>query len=130
MRARFEIDERKIRRVMERKAEAMVARAASVTQMRVKEGIALTDRIRTGRMLNGIEARRIAPLLYQVRSDEPYARYQEFGRGPVRPVRAKALRFVPKGANHYVFAQYVRADPGGGFFQRAMRSLSLRDFTG
>src|SRR5690606_27406942 len=58
VRARFAIDERAIRREMERVAEQGAARAASISQMRVKEGIALTDRVGTGKMLNQIGVRR------------------------------------------------------------------------
>lgn len=128
MKARYDIDQRAIRREMDRAAETSAARAASISQLRVKEGIALTDRIRTGKMLNQIEVRRRAPARYQVRSDMPYSGYQEFGRGPVRPIRAKALRFQPKGLNAFVFAKYVKADPGGHFFRRALRRISTRDF--
>lgn len=128
MRARFAIDERAIRREMERVAEQGAARAASTAQMRVKEGIALTDRVGTGKMLNQIGVRRTGLAHYRVFSDMPYAGWQEFGRGPVRPIRAKALRFKPKGMNAFVFARYVRPDPGGHFFERALRLASRRDF--
>ena len=128
VRARFAIDEKAIRREMSRIAEKSAARAASVSQMRVKEGIALTDRVGTGKMLNQIGVRRTGLARFQVYSDMPYAGWQEYGRGPVRPVKAKALRFKPKGMNAYVFARYVRPDPGGHFFKRALSLASRRDF--
>ena len=130
MRARFNIDERASRRHVERHADRTASRAAAVTQMRVKEGIAATDRIRTGSMLNSVHIREVGPAHFEVRSDEFYAYWQEHGRGPVRPIRAKALRFQPKGLNAFVFAKYVRADPGGHFYRRALARLSRRDFTG
>lgn len=130
MRARFDIDVAKIRREQHHFADRTASRAAAVTQMRVKEGIAATDRIRTGRMLNRVHVKEVGPARFQVRSDEPYSHWQERGRGPVRPIRAKALRFKPKGLNAFVFAKYVRPDPGGHFFQRALSRLSRRDFTG
>lgn len=130
VKARINIDEAAIRRRLARERDRTSSRAASVAQMRVKEGIALTDRVRTGKMLNRVEVREVGPGRFQVRSDEPYTRYQEFGRGPVRPVRAKALRFKPKGANYFVFAKYVKPDPGGHFFARALRLMRRRDFTG
>lgn len=130
MRVRVEIDQATLRRVANKTADRAASRAASVSQMRVKEGIALTDRIRTGKMLNSIEVREVGPARFQVRSDEPYSGYQEFGRGAVRPIRAKALRFKPKGSNSFVFAKYVKPDPGGHFFQRALARLSRRDFVG
>lgn len=130
MRARIVVNDKKIRSVLNKHADRTASRAASVTQQRVKEGITLTDRIRTGRMLNRVESREVGPAKFQVRSDEPYSYWQEFGRGPVRPIRAKALRFQPKGLNAFVFAKYVRPDPGGHFFRRAKQRLSRRDFTG
>lgn len=130
MRARFAIDQRAIQRKLDQIADRTASRAAAVTQMRVKEGIAATDRIRTGRMLNRVYISEVGRAHYQVRSDEPYAHWQESGRGPVRPIRAKALRFQPKGLNAFVFAKYVRADPGGHFYRRALARLSRRDFTG
>lgn len=129
MRARFDIDTKAIRREQLRHADRTASRAAAVTQLRVKEGIALTDRVASAKMLNRVSVREVAPALYQVRSDQPYSYWQEHGRGPVRPVRAKALRFKPKGAEFFVFAQYVRPDPGGHFFKRALRLLRARDFT-
>lgn len=130
MRARFDIDTAKIRREQHHIADRTASRAAAVTQMRVKEGIVLTDRVGTGKMLNRVAVREVGPARYQVRSDEPYSYWQEHGRGPVRPIRAKALRFKPKGMNAFVFAKYVRPDPGGHFFRRALSRLSRRDFTG
>lgn len=130
MRARFDIDVKKISREQHHIADRTASRAAAIAQMRVKEGIALTDRVRTGRMLNRVAVKEVGPARFQVRSDEPYSHWQERGRGPVRPVKAKALRFQPKGANYFVFAKYVRPDPGGHFFKRALRSLGRRDFTG
>lgn len=130
MRARYDINVARITREQHRIADRTSSRAASITQMRVKEGIALTDRVRTGKMLNRVHVRQVAPARYQVRSDEPYSHWQERGRGPVRPVRAKALRFKPKGAEYFVFAQYVRPDPGGHFFKRALQLARVEDFTG
>ncbi len=120
----------KLQRIMQEAADRTASRAAGQTQLRVKEGIVLTDRIRSGRMLDGIEVREVGPAKFQVRSDVPYVQYQEHGRGPVRPIRAKALRFRPKGSSGFVFAKFVRADPGGHFFKRALSLLGLRDWTG
>ena len=65
MRARFNIDERAIRRHVERHADRTASRAAAVTQMRVKEGIAATDRIRTGSMLNSVHIREVGPAHFE-----------------------------------------------------------------
>lgn len=114
---------------MRRAGDRAAGRAAETTQRRVREGIVATDRIGSGKMLDGVAVTRQGPGLYRVSSSESYARFQEFGRGPVRPIRAKALRFKPKGSSSYVFATYVRPDPGGHFYERALAALSVRDFT-
>jgi Bacteriophage HK97-gp10, putative tail-component len=66
--------------------------------------------------------------VYSVGSDLFYAPYQEFGTGPIYPVRAKILRFVPAGSATYVFAKRTSGVPATHFLGRAYSSVSLRDF--
>jgi hypothetical protein len=57
----------------------------------------------------------------EVGSDLPAARHHLRGHGVIRPRRAKALRFVPKGASRPVFTMRVGPVPGNPFLQRALR---------
>lgn len=79
-------------------------------------------------MKRSVHTKKQANGWYKVYSDLHYTIYQEKGIGPVTPVRAKALRFKPKGSGQFVFAQRTKGFPGGHFFRNAMRSLSLQDF--
>jgi hypothetical protein len=49
-----------------------------------------------------------------------YARVHHEGHGIIRPVRAKALRFKPKGSATWVFAMRVRAVAGTKYLTRAL----------
>lgn len=98
------------------------------TRDRTRANIRASGRRNTGKMHDSIRVVQTGDAKYSVGSDLPYYKFQEFGRGPVRPIRAKFLRFKPKGSNKFVFAKYVRPDPGGHFLRDARRALSLRDF--
>jgi hypothetical protein len=57
----------------------------------------------------------------------PYAIWQEDGTGiygprgvPIRPKRARFLRFIPKGGNDYVFARQVRGVRPQRYLRRAL----------
>lgn len=119
-----------VERAMDRAARAAARRGAAAAADKVRTGIVETNRIRSGAMLSGVKATPITPTTYKVGTPVFYAHWQEHGRGPVFPVRAKALRFQPKGLNAFVFAKRVAPDPGGGFFRKALARMSLRDFIG
>ena len=58
-----------------------------------------------------------------LRNDMPYARYVDKGRGPVYPVKAKALRFKGKNGK-YVFRKRVGPARARPFFTNASRSAA------
>lgn len=116
---------------------AMVARnvdaanelAAYYTRDRAKGNIVAKGRVDTARLWASIEARRVSPFQWTVGSPLHYAKFQEEGvRGPVLPVRAKVLRFKPKGSTQFVFARRTKGFPGAFFLRDALRRLSPRDF--
>lgn len=127
-RIRLNIDSRKIAARMNILAAGAAQRSARVTQRRVRDNITASGRIRTGDMRRTIRVRKRAHARYDVYSELPYVLFQERGIGPVVPVRAKALRFRPKGANYYVFAQRTRGFEGAFFFERARHAIQLQDF--
>lgn len=58
----------------------------------------------------------------------PYAKYQEFGTRAHGPVRAKFLRFKPKGSNKFVFAKWVRGVTPAKFMQKTLDQVRPSDF--
>lgn len=125
---RIRIDALKVARLMDVSAAGAAQRAARTTQKRVRANITASDRVRTGEMRRTIRTRKRAHAKYDVFSEKFYAIYQERGIGPVVPIRAKALRFKPKGSNTFVFAQRTRGFEGARFFSKAIDALRLRDF--
>lgn len=57
----------------------------------------------------------------RVLTDVPYMRYQETGTGPIYPKKAKMLRFVPKGGNHFVFAKKTKGVPETKYMRTALK---------
>lgn len=89
---------------------------------RARQIIISEGRVRTGDLANSIQVEQVGRYEFKVGSDLHYAKYQHEGvKGPVRPVRAKVLRFKPKGSNQYVFAKETKGFPGIFFLTRAMR---------
>ena len=109
-----------------------VRRAATTTARRARENVVRAGRVRTGKMRDTIKAgkavRHGSRVRIQVNSGVPYSVYQEYGIGPVVPIRAKALRFVPKGGGGVVFAKRTRGFPGAFFMRDALRALNVQDF--
>src|SRR5690606_6421072 len=92
-----------------------VRRAATTTARRARENVVRAGRVRTGKMRDTIRAGKAmnqgTRVRIQVNSGVPYSVYQEYGIGPVVPIRAKALRFTPKGGG-VVFAKRTKGFPG------------------
>jgi hypothetical protein len=113
-------------------SDAAAARAARVTRSRARAAIRAKDRYRTGHMIYSMGYQRRGGIslktVYEVGSPLRYMDYQEFGTGPIYPVRAKALRFMPKGGTVYVFARRTKGVPAGRFMREAQRQLTSRDF--
>lgn len=106
--------------------------AARKTRNRVRHEIRKAGRIDTGKMHNSItvsEARRSGNrVTHNVGSALPYTIYQNEGIGPVYPVRAKVLRFKPKGSSQYVFARRTKGFKGAKFYQKALAHLRAQDY--
>jgi hypothetical protein len=128
----LKIDYRAVDRVVGLSADEATRRAADITVARAKRNIRALDRIDTSAMYRGMtrEKASFAPLrpVYLVYTPVPYVAYQEFGTRGHGPVRAKVLRFAPKGSSTFVFAKWVRGVTPGNFMRDAANALSVRDF--
>ena len=127
-RVRVNLNHPKAMAYIRERGRASVLRAAQTTQRRARANLARSGRINTGALTQSIDIRVTGPMRYSIGSDLPYAIYQEKGIGPVYPVRAKALRFKPKGSNVFVFAQRTRGFEGAHYMRKAYRSLTVADF--
>lgn len=97
-------------------------------QVQVKSNIASAGRIDTGAMYNSINTDQLSESDVKVFSNKFYAIYQEKGIGPVYPVKAKALRFKPKGSSSFVFAARTKGFDGAHFFGDTVRDMTVDDF--
>lgn len=111
-------------------ASSQAVNRGSITVMSRAKAFAPVD---TGRLRNSIT--RTQPAMVSgglwtsvVYTDLEYGMYQEYGTRAHGPVRAKALRFKPKGSSKYVFAKWVRGVPAKRYMQRAFDSLRESDF--
>ncbi len=129
---RVRIDRRQVETLLADVTEASAGRAARRVQERVTRNIVASGRVRTGRMRDSVRSRRVshtnAQTTYEVYSDVPYTIFQEDGIGPVYPVRAKVLRFRPKGSNVFIFRPRTKGFKGAHFFRQARASVTLDDF--
>lgn len=129
---RITIDESKLNPYLVDVADMSAKRAAE----RVAERAQSNAPYRTGKLRSSISARKApdkaqgleATYLVGARG-VPYAQYQEEGTGPIYPVRARFLRFVPKGGSTFVFARRTRGVPATHFLRDAYATLSLSDYT-
>lgn len=96
-------------------------------------------RIDTGQMRNAITSELVETGIFnkrvvaRVTAWAEHAKYQHEGTawngiGYIRPVRAKVLRFKPKGSSKYVFAPKVKGVRGIKFLKRAVDRLTPSDF--
>lgn len=122
--------EDRIDMVVNQTAQKAVNRA-SITAMSRAKAMAPTD---SGKLRNSIT--RTLPAMVSrrtwsaiVHSTLDYALYQEKGTRAHGPVRAKFLRFKPKGSRKYVYAKWVRGVPAQNYLKRAVESLRVSDFT-
>lgn len=114
-------------------ADQAAYRAAQKLRGRAMSNIRRLGRVNTGNMLKSLQVRRLNPgpgtlARYSVSSTAFYARFQEEGTRAHGPVRAKFLRFKPKGSSTYVFAKWVRGVKPGYFMRDAARAAKAEDF--
>jgi hypothetical protein len=83
----------------------------------------------TGALRADLKVERLpAPLFPGVRvgSNLPHAWVHHQGRGVVRPVRARVLRFVPKGSTKAVFTMHARAVGPNPYLRDALPAARRR----
>lgn len=127
-RVRVEIDRARLEKLFTDSRNEASRNGALSASRKVKENITAKGRVDTGAMRNRVGARKGREGWWMVQGGAPYTSYQEFGTRAHGPVRAKYMRFKPKGSNTFVFAKWVRGVKPGNFFRDAMRSLKVSDF--
>lgn len=109
-----------------------IKRAAGKTRDRARRNLTSPSAVDSGRLRQSMEATQTnvssRGVTYEVGSRLPYAIYQEEGTKGHGPRRAKVMVFKPKGSNSFVFARWVRGIKARKFLQRALKTLSARDF--
>lgn len=135
VRVNVKFDDRRARELVSKAVSNGTQRAAQKTSVRAKANVVRAGRVDTASMMSAINAKEISNdgirCTWRVSTGTPYSIYQERGVvGPIYPVRAKALRFKPKGASGYVFARSVKGFSGAHFMQNAYKALTIRDFLG
>lgn len=113
----------------------MSRRAAERARDRVKANITAKDRVDTGAMRDAVKATHLrqTPTRSEwgvVVTGKPanYFIFQDQGTRAHGPVRAKVLRFKPKGSSTFVFAKRVRGITPGNFVRDAFRDTRREDF--
>lgn len=81
--------------------------------------LAKNENIDTGGLLGSIRIFELGQDYVIVGTDAPHAGYIEYGRGPIRPVRATVLRFFDKKTGKLVFTKYVGPTEPMPFMQPA-----------
>lgn len=131
---RFTLNQQEFRRMTETGTIAQATwRAAGKVRDDAKRELTGQGRIDTGLLRQSISGRRVRStgpnsVLYEVGSDLDYAIYQHEGTRDHGPVRARMLRFKPKGSGVFVFAKRVRGVRPSKFLARALARLSIGDF--
>lgn len=130
---RLELDQRAINDLLFDVTEMSARRAAGICRDRVRANFDAKGRRRTGALSRSIRARlekrdSASRVRYSVGSSLTYAQYQEFGIGPVEPVKAKVLRFKPKGSATFIFRPRTRGFEGAHAFRDALNSITVKDF--
>lgn len=114
-------------------ARTAALHGAEAARRYARDVIMAEGRIDTGEMLENIEIESLenGPNVYSftVTAVAPHAWFNEVGTKAHGPKRAKVMRFTPKGGSGFVYAQWVRGISGIHFMERAVRSLTVDDFT-
>lgn len=114
-------------------SEGAIQKAADVSKRRFSSNIRSDGLVNTGKLANSITTAParggdlLAPAVV-VGSPLDYAKYPNFGTRAHGPVRAKAMRFKPKGASGFVFAQWVRGVKPHRFAERTLDQVRPTDF--
>jgi len=112
-------------------------RAADRVAKRARDNLTASGRIGTGKLRDSIKAEKESAsgrrVIWVVNVGQPYGKYQERGTasqgsGYIYPVKAKFLRFKPKGSSTFVFARKVRGVKPAWFMRDAYKSIGMRDY--
>lgn len=130
---RLRIDNSKMRAEVGIITKDAVRRGAAKAQENYQNNIRADGLVNSGKLLSSVTqqdvpGREVLAPAIAVGTPLDYAKYPEYGTRAHGPVRAKALRFKPKGSNTFVFAKRVRGVKPYRFAQRALDSLRPRDF--
>jgi hypothetical protein len=113
-------------------AENAAYKAAQKGRGYVMSEIRAAGRIDTGRMIAGMQVRKVAsgPLLkrFEVSSSAPYTMFQNDGTRAHGPRRADFMVFTPKGGGGVVFARWVKGVQGAHFMEKGLQRLRVADF--
>lgn len=125
--ARVELKPRAIERLTDEMVTTFHQRRAPLVLVLMKiEAPYDTGLLRSTGMVDPNIYRSGTARIIRFRFDTPYTQYVFAGRGVVRPVRAKALRWVTS-AGVVVFAQRSRAVPPNRWTLRVFARLGYRD---
>lgn len=133
-RVRLRIDKGKLTAVVQPMTIHSVRKAGERTKLRARANIMAANRFGTGKMATEMQVKEIPgqpPLWPKVAVGSPvdYVKYQEFGTRAHGPVKAKFLRFKPKGSSTFVFAKWVRGVTPARFMRKAIDQLRPDDFS-
>lgn len=106
-------------------------RAAGKVRDDAKRNITADGTVDTGKLRQSIVAYRIrgrTGVWYEIGTPLFYGIFIHDGTRDHGPVRARRLRFQPKGSSVFVYAKRVRGIRGTKFLTRALQGLKASDF--
>lgn len=113
-------------------AERAAYLAAQKARGYIISEIQKAGRIDTGRMIAGLQVRKVAtgPLVrrFEVSSSAPYTMFQNDGTRAHGPRRANFMVFSPKGGGGVVFAKWVKGIQGAHFMEKGLARVRAGDF--
>lgn len=113
-------------------AERAAYKAAQKGRGYIISEIRAAGRVKTGRMIQGMQVRTISSTdlirRYEVSSSAHYTIFQNNGTRAHGPRTKQVMRFIPKGGSTYVYAKWVRGIEGAHFFEKGTARLRASDF--
>lgn len=127
------IDHPSMQAVVSGLSRSAVQRAAEISRQRYRGNIHGAGRVNTGKMADETRVMDLPSSLPMhprcaIGTPVPYAKFQEYGTRAHGPVRAKRLKFKPKGSQMFVFATWVRGVTPAKFAQRTLDTVRTIDF--
>lgn len=114
-------------------SRAAVEKAAVLAEQRYRNNILAADLVDTRELIDSVQRQHVpgSTLLtpaIAIGAAAKHAVFHEFGTRAHGPVKAKMLRFKPKGSSTFVFAKWVRGVRPTKFAQRALDMTRPTDF--